>query len=373
MRKLGVSGNYRTKAGPSEHGLVADALATLKATLPSGWSVETLAGRPPLDRRSASTRPDAIVTIRAPDGAEGRIIIEAKAYMEPRGVANAVERVRQHQRALNVPSALIVTGFASPRTRQLLAESGVSYADSTGNVRLALERPAVFISTEGASSAPWGTDTSRTLRSLKGPTASRVVRALLDFRPPFGVQQLAERSGTSLGSVSRVFAFLEAEALIVRGRYGPVVDVRWADLLRRWTIDYSFAKSNTVQTFLDPRGLPSVIDRLRAFPARYAVTGSWATIGTVEIAAPRLVAIYVDDAREAADLLRLRPADGSANVVLAEPFDPVVYDRPREIEGIRYAALSQVAADLLTGPGRGPSEGEELTRWMEEHEDAWRG
>lgn len=40
--------------------------------------------------------------------------------------------------------------------------------------------------------------------------------------------------------------------------------------------------------------------------------------------------------------------------------------------GLTVAALSQVAADLLTGPGREPSEGEELLIWMKDNEDAWR-
>ena len=249
---------------------------------------------------------------------------------------------------------------------------GLSYADSTGNVCLVLERPAVYIKTDGASTDPWKSETDRPLRSLKGPTASRIVRALVDFRPPFGVQQLAERSDTSLGSVSRVFAFLEPEALIVRERYGPVTDVKWADLIRRWTADYSFSRSNRIQTFLDPRGLPALLEKLRATPRRYAVTGSLATVDLAPIATSRLAAIYVDNPDETANSLRLRPTDTGANVILSDPFDPVVYDRTRELHGIRYAAPSQVAADLLTGPGRSPAEGEELIRWMQEHEDVWR-
>jgi hypothetical protein len=52
--------------------------------------------------------------------------------------------------------------------------------------------------------------------------------------------------------------------------------------------------------------------------------------------------------------------------------------RPRrcqdaEKDGIRYAAVSQVLADLLTSPGRGPAEAEELPVWIAEHEEAWRG
>ena len=50
----------------------------------------------------------------------------------------------------------------------------------------------------------------------------------------------------------------------------------------------------------------------------------------------------------------------------------VVYDRADSCEGVVYAALTQVAADLLTSPGRGPAEGEELLRWMEGNEGVWR-
>jgi len=137
-------------------------------------------------------------------------------------------------------------------------------------------------------------------------------------------------------------------------------------------MDYGFSKSNRVQTFLDPRGLSALLNRLRSAPSRYAVTGSLAANDLAPIASPRLAAIYVDDAVEAADRLRLRPAEAGANVILAEPFDPVVYDRTRDVDGIRYAAPSQVAADLLTGPGRNPAEGEEVIRWMRENEDVWR-
>jgi hypothetical protein len=34
--------------------------------------------------------------------------------------------------------------------------------------------------------------------------------------------------------------------------------------------------------------------------------------------------------------------------------------------------MSQIAADLLTSPGRGPNEAEVLMQWMQENEAAWR-
>jgi hypothetical protein len=84
----------------------------------------------------------------------------------------------------------------------------------------------------------------------------------------------------------------------------------------------------------------------------YAVTGASAAQRFAPVAPARQVAVYVDDIGGAAERLRLRPADAGANVVLAEPFDPV--------------------ADLLTGPGREPSEGAELLSWMRANEEAWR-
>jgi len=198
-----------------------------------------------------------------------------------------------------------------------------------------------------------------------------VVRALCDFRPPYGVEQLAKRSGTSLGSVSRVFALLDPEALITREPRGPVTEVQWAELIRRWATDYAFASTHIARTFLEPRGLPALREKLKDAPFRYAITGSLAAAQVAAIAAPRLVAVYVDDIDRTAEALLLRPAETGANVVLAEPFDRVVFERTREYDGVTYAAPSQVAVDLLTGPGRGPAEGEELLRWMREREDAW--
>jgi len=73
------------------------------------------------------------------------------------------------------------------------------------------------------------------------------------------------------------------------------------------------------------------------------------------------------------DALGLRPAESGANVLLVEPGDDYVFEGSEEKQGLLYAAPSQVAADLLTSPGRGPAEGEALLEWMKGNEEAWRG
>jgi len=86
----------------------------------------------------------------------------------------------------------------------------------------------------------------------------------------------------------------------------------------------------------------------------------------------RLVAIYVQDIDKAAEEFGLRPVEKGANVVLARPFDSVVFDRTTKKDEIVYASPSQIAVDLLTGTGRSPAEAEELLSWMESNELLWR-
>jgi hypothetical protein len=49
-----------------------------------------------------------------------------------------------------------------------------------------------------------------------------------------------------------------------------------------------------------------------------------------------------------------------ANVILAEPYDPSCLSRTIVRDELRVVSPSQLAADLLTGPGREPSQGNEL-------------
>ena len=74
----------------------------------------------------------------------------------------------------------------------------------------------------------------------------------------------------------------------------------------------------------------------------------------------------------AIDQLDLREVEAGANIVLLEPLDSVVFDRTVERDGLRCVAPSQLVADLLTGPGREPAQGEQLVQWMAGDESAWR-
>lgn len=194
--------------------------------------------------------------------------------------------------------------------------------------------------------------------------------------PPFGTRELADLTGNAPASISRVAELLERDAIITRtDPRGPIVSVDWKRLLRRWAVDYNFSAANRMIPCLDPRGLPELrrkLQQIREGEFRYAVTGSLAANHYAGLAEPELATIYVSDRDDAMNRLRLRSADAGANVLIGQPFDPVVFDRTERSGGITYAPVTQVAADLMTGPGRGPAEAEGLTEWMEANEEVWR-
>ena len=330
----------------------------IRACLPPGWFVEL-----------RSEKGEPVLLLRAPNGRAVDLAVVARRRVLPRDVPNLLRQAVQRGQRL-----LLVAPFLSPRARDLLIEANASYADATGNLRVVLDEPAVFLERRGAERDP--DRLPRALRSLKGAIAGRVVRALCDFVPPYGVRTLADISSTPLGTVSRVVSFLEEEALITRDDKKQILSVDWASLIVRWVRDYSVTRSNVLLSYIEPRGLAALGPKLNELH-RYAVTGSLAAPGT---APARLAIVYVDDAQAAAQTLEVVPTEAGTNVWLLKPFDEVVFDRTEsrplgpspQATSVVVAAPSQVAADLLTSPGRGPQEGEALIEKMKGTEDAWR-
>lgn len=341
--------------------MIPEAIQTLTRRLPPGWGVTTVG-----DGESVRRSVDAVLKLSAPDGKALTCLVEAKSRIEPRDVASLATQLRSYKGAIPV----VVSTFLSPQTRERLEAVGLNYLDLAGNIRFVADRPGLFIYERSADKNPWREE--RPARSLKGAKAGRIVRALCDFLPPLGVRDLAKRAGADPGYVSRTLALLDREDLIKRSPRGPITYVDWQGLIRRWAQDYSLLQPKRTGSYLEPRGLPALFGRLAKADFRYAVTGSFVASKIAPVAAPRLLTCYVDDRQQAAKNFDLRPAEVGANVILVQPFDPVVYERSWEREGMQFAALSQVAVDLETSPGRGPAEADALMKWMAENENAWR-
>lgn len=352
------------KMGNTESDLITDALETLRKRLPNGWEVQLEATRLPVTR---DYRFDAVASITAPDRRQTTIAIEAKTRIAPR---DALFLSSMAARLEGTP-LIVVSPFLSRATRERLREADLNWLDLTGNLRLVLSQPGLFIETQGDQRRRGSA--KRPARTLKGQTAGRAVRALLSASLPIGVRELAQRARTDPGYMSRVLELLDTGALIEREPRGPVTQVDRARLIRRWAEDAPIETRGKTETYLEPRGLKALLGKLQNTQLSYAITGSLAAQRWAPVAASRLGQLYVASLYEAATELGLRPAKDGANVQVIRPKDLDIIERAeRADDGLIYASPTQVVVDLLTSPGRSPSEGEALLEWMIGQDNVWR-
>lgn len=356
----------------NETALIDAAVAWLRDRLPAAWSVERSQRASSGSEQNARLL-DAAIELRASNGTFTTFAVELKRTFTPRDVDQLMAGLTRVLRTLagNVP-ILVVAPWLSVRTQELLAGEGVNFIDLTGNARISIDNPALYIDSTGATRNPDPPPRGRA--QVRGTKAARLVRLLADVRPPYGVRELAEAADVTPGYISRLLDTLDREALVDRSPKGRVESVDVAALLRRWAETYDVLRTNDAETFLAPNGAAQALAQLRenAGAERLAITGSFAAVRSAPIAAPALLLVYSDDIAPIVEALELLPAEQGANVALLRPFDPVVWERSSKAEGLRWVAPSQAAIDCLTGTGRMPSEGEALLAWMADDESRWR-
>lgn len=348
------------------HALLEDAKRALLSTLPRGWFVSSLTS----ENARANVGFDAQLTIESPGYFTRSFQLELKTNPKRRDLAELLGAVREG--VAPQTETLLIARFLSPNLRAELEQREISFVDATGNVFIHSVDPAIFIRRDGANADPWR-GPGRPVGSLKGLPAARLVRALADFTPPYTMPQLAKLSGASPGATYRLIDFLEQEALVER-ELPRVTSVRWSELLRRWSEETDGLSPNSTGTgFIEPRGAQEVLRKLRAVGSdEYVISGSVAAGPYYSYAEARLVTLYANKPIELAKKLGWRRVESGANVIIAAPRSPVVFDRTTAVDGLRRVSPSQAAVDLLNGPGRQPAEGEALLEWMASHEDEWR-
>jgi DNA-binding transcriptional ArsR family regulator len=322
--------------------------------LPLTWSVEL---------RDVKGQPaaDGFLVLRAPDGAAATVALEFNTELTPRAADAAWQKIA----SLGEPS-LLIAPYISKRTQAYLREHGMFYLDFEGSAWWRLDAPALTVSVVSDAEPPKAGAGRRRFRGVK---AGRLMRYLCDHRPPVSVAELSLRLSIDRGNVSRYLDVLRDEAIVTRGARGAVVDVDWEALLRRWADDY---RRPLQERYLDPRGRDHFVSTVCKKGAEYALSGvlgaSFYAPYSVDIA----TFCYCDAPSAFASSLGLREEKRAANVVLAIPFDPIVYSTAQVRDGVLVAAPTQVAIDLLSGHGRELQQAEEVIRWMKEHERDWR-
>jgi hypothetical protein len=360
----------RTKPAPpaiTDADLVRNAVELISGILPDPWRCEAI------DSAPVRAGTDAVIELSL-DSERVYLLVEARPVVDRRDVHYLCEQLARASVAAQAygehRAPFVAARYLSRSVQDALTERGVSYADTTGNLCLRIERPWLFIRERGASRDP-GRGRGRPLGTLGGLPAARVVRALADFAPPMTMRVLAERSQASIGATYRAVDLLEREALVEREAKGTITSCDWPRMLRRWSDDYQFT-SNPVSRYVAPRGIDALVEIMKPNAGKYAVTGALAAAHLAPHAPVRLAMVYSDDPAWTAQNWGLVEADAGANVLIARAPADLPWIRAKAIDRITYVAPSQAVVDLLHAPGRGPEEAEALLDWMGRNVDTWR-
>ncbi len=340
------------KMSPSATQRLLDAATSLlNSLLPPGWSLKVV------DRSSTG----GVIQLSTSDGLASKLSVLVRDRLAPKEAS-----------VLPVPEepAIVVASWLSPRTRELLSETGYGYIDQTGNARVAVDRPGLVVCTDGARRDPSPRPMQRP--NIRGPRAWALLRTLAEVLPPYGVGELAKAIGADPGYVSRLLEAISDELLIGRKPRGPVERVEWQPALRQIATSYSLLRSNETSNWIASAGPDHWLRDLASSGTRnWAATGSFGTAPLVSVTAPEIAIVYADDPELIADLTKLQPVRTGGNVVIARPYDQIVFKRTWNRDGITYVSPAQLAVDCLTGPGRMPAEGDALLAWMDRSAPSW--
>jgi len=339
----------------TREGLLRSGLAALATRLPEGYRVATSS----LGKRAVGG--EGWIVISGPNRRRVTCLVLARRRVEARDLG-AIAAVAAHT---NNP-ALLVSTLLPPLVRERLRGFGIGSWDLAGNATIELR--GVGLSLKQAAAASTGASRRpRQVRSLSGEMIGRVVRTLIDIRPPHAPSSLAEHAHVDSSCVSRVLAFLVDAGIVERQARVGIVKVDWQSLLGRWSLEAPLSARGETSRFVFARGTPEFLSRLACSGFLHALTGQAAFARLSGLPAPDPVALYVDDLEEAVVQFGLHPAQEKTNVILIKPFDRSVFHRSSEKKGLRHVSPSLMVADLDDG-----DDAESVLRWLASHESDWR-
>jgi hypothetical protein len=306
---------------------------------------------------------DLLIKFRLGDQ-ERSLLVEVRPLGQPRHIRATVTRLAELRREL--PGAYPVAGavYVSPQSARILRDHNLGYVDLSGNCYLAFDN--VLIEKEGKRNLRPST---RPLRSLFAPRATRVVRALLaEPARAWRLEELAKAAQVSLGHSHNVVSRLEDLRWAERDGAQRIHLSKPADLLLGWCESYTY-RANEITSYFVPervtrKFMGEVARAATAEGRRYAFTLN----AGLSLVAPQprvpQVHCYLDgDPAPLAAALGLRPAaeaDGALHVLT--PYDPGVFYGLVAKAGLNVVCLPQLYADLAHYERRGAEQAEHLRR-----------
>src|SRR5499427_8126034 len=195
-------------------------------------------------------------------GQEHTIVVEVSSLGQPRQIRASVTRLNEIRRELPGAHPVAAAVYIGPQSARILKNNGLGYVDLSGNCHLAFGN--VLIEKEGKRNVRPST---RPLRSLFAPRATRVVRVLLiEPTRTWRLEELGKAAGVSLGRSYNVVKRLEELAWAERDTDQRIHLSKPADLLEAWCESYTYRANEIASYFVPER----VNRRLMADVARAA-------------------------------------------------------------------------------------------------------
>jgi hypothetical protein len=313
--------------------------------------------------RVGSQTADLTVKFRLGDQ-ERLFVVEVASLGQPRQIRAAVTRLGEIRREVPQGYPVAAAIYIGPQSARILRDNGLGYLDLSGNCYLAFDQ--VLIEKEGKRNVRAST---RPLRSLFAPRATRVARALLaEPGRAWRLEELAKAALVSLGHSHNVVKRLEDLRWLTRDEDQRLHLAKPADLLEAWCDSYTYRTNDITSYFVAERVTRKFMAEIArvatAEGRRYAFT---LNAGLALVAPqPRLPAVHCyleGDPAPVAAALGLRPAveaDGAFHVLT--PYDPGVFHGLVEKAGLKVVCLPQLYADLRHYERRGAEQAEHLRR-----------
>lgn len=314
-----------------------------------------------IDTKLGGQAADVVVRLRLGEQ-EKTLVCEVRSLGQPRHIREVVTRLRGFRDQFPALYPMAGSVYISPQSASILRRNGFGYTDLSGNCYVAFDN--VLVEKEGKPNVH---PTTRPLRTLFAPRATRVVRAILvEPERTWRLEELARAAEVSLGHAHNVIQRLRDLDWVERVETNKIRLAAPGDLLNAWREEYSY-RVNSLTSYVAPepprRKLMELLARqAETMGRRYAFT----LLAGASLIAPhgRLSTIhcYLEGERDRfTQALGLRPAgNGEGNVQLLTPHDTGIFYAPVEKGGLTVVSLPQLYVDLYHFERRGPEQAEFL-------------
>ena len=248
--------------------------------------------------------------------------------------------------------------------RKLCEDSGVSWADLSGNADISAPNLRVLIGGHpnlyknlGRPSSPFA------------PKSSRIARWLLiNAKKSTTQRELSFATNVDEGHTSRIISRLEVEELISRKNDGSIVVSNPDLLLDSWREKYDFKKNRIIKGHIAARSsneiLKKISDLLSDKDILHAATGLGGAWLYCKFANFRIVSFYIEKqlSKNLFKFLGFREEERGSNVWFVVPKDEGVFYGSKKVEGINCAHPVQVYLDLFGHPERAMEAADDLRK-----------